>query len=102
MNLKGSRCEQSQPYNFDSCINGKIATMIGCKPFWVSENINGLQNCTDARQLSAYLDKVRLAQGMDDNTLYDHFQCLKPCSYVEYKVCRFKPLKNMQMYIFTL
>ena len=86
MNMKGSQCEQSQPYNFDSCINGKIAIMIGCKPFWVTENINGLQNCTDARQLSAYLDKVRLAQGMDDNTLYNHFQCLKPCSYVEYKV----------------
>ena len=86
MNLKRNPCQQLHPYDFNSCINGKIATMIGCKPFWIYENIKGLRNCTKAAQLSAFLDKVRLVQGMDDNTLYHQFSCLKPCSYVEYKV----------------
>ena len=86
MNMKSSPCEQTHSYDFNSCIDDKIATMIGCKPFWVSENSNGLQNCTDVRQLSAFLDKVRETQGMDDGTLFNHYQCLKPCSYMEYKV----------------
>ena len=86
MNLKRSPCEKLLPYDFNSCIHGKLATLIGCKPYWISENIDGLKNCTSAAQLSAFLDKVRLVQGMDDNTLYHHLNCLKPCSFVEYKV----------------
>ncbi len=83
--MKRSPCEQTHPYDFNSCIDNKIATMIGCKPFWLPKK-DGLKNCTDVRQLNAFLDKVRETQGMDDDTLFNHYQCLKPCSYMEYKV----------------
>ena len=86
MNTKRSPCEKFQPYDYNFCVDSKIATMIGCKPFWISENIDGLKNCTNATHLSAFLDEVRHTQGMDDNTLYKYSSCLKPCTYVEYTV----------------
>ena len=86
LNMKTNPCEPSSEYVFDSCIGGKIAKEFGCKPFWMSSNMTELDNCTKARELTRFLDRVRESQGMDDATLYENFGCLKPCSYMNYQV----------------
>ena len=60
---------------------------MGCTPFWISKNNNnGLVNCTRASELSGFLERVKAAGHMDDKSLFEHFEFLKPCSYMEYQV----------------
>ena len=86
LSRKSSPCEPSEDYDFNACIHDKIAKIIGCKPFWKPKNPNGLANCTEVNELSRYLYELKTTGHMDEQSLLDHYSCLKPCSYMEYQV----------------
>ena len=86
LSRKSSPCEPSEDYDFNSCIFDEIAKNIGCKPFWITKNPNGLTNCTEANDLIRYLYELKTTGHMDEQSLLDRYSCLKPCSYMEYQV----------------
>ena len=86
LSRESSPCEPAINYDFNSCIQDGIAKNIGCKPFWISKSINGLTNCTEASDLFGYLNELKITGHMDEQSLLEHYSCLKPCSYTEYQV----------------
>ena len=58
---------------------------IGCKPYWIKLDSN-LETCKELKNIGNYLLKLRESIGMDEQTIYEAYNCLKPCTYIEYKV----------------
>ena len=86
LSRQSSPCEPSEDYDFNSCVNNGIAKNLGCKPFWILKNPNRLTNCTEAKDITRYLHELKSTSHMDEKSLLDRYSCLKPCSYMEYKV----------------
>lgn len=60
---------------------------IGCKPFWLEFLKTDLPNCTEASQISRFLEGFLHLTLIDmENELMESYSCLKPCRYMEYKV----------------
>ena len=89
LSRESSPCEPSENYIFNSCILDKLAKKIGCKPFWITRNLNGLTNCTEASDLFRYLYDLKNTSHTDEQSLMELYSCLKPCSYTEYQVLGF-------------
>ena len=85
MNTMKSPCEPCPDYVYQHCVLERIAQKIGCKPFWLKQDIN-LDTCQEPRNMKSYLSKLRESLGMDEQTIYEEYKCLKPCTYIEYKV----------------
>ena len=85
MNTRKSPCEPSPDYVYQHCVLERIAQKIGCKPFWLKLDIN-LETCQESKDMKTYLSKLRVSLGMDEQTIYEEYKCLKPCTYIEYKV----------------
>ena len=47
---------------------------------------SALAPCTNYSMLKKYFHMQNEISIMDEKTLYDTYQCLKPCSFMEYKV----------------
>ena len=86
LSRESSPCEPSEDYDFNSCVINGIVKNLGCKPFWILKNPNRLTNCTEAKDLTRYLHELKSTGHMDEKSLLDRYSCLKPCSYMEYKV----------------
>ena len=85
MNTVKSPCETSPDYVYQHCLEDRIAQKMGCKPFWLKQDMN-LDTCQEPKHMKDYLSELRESLGMDEQTIYEEFKCLKPCTYIEYKV----------------
>ena len=85
MNTADRPCEPSPGYVYHNCLEEKISQKIGCKPYWIKLDSN-LETCKDLKNMETYLLKLRESIGMDEQTIYEAYNCLKPCTYIEYKV----------------
>ena len=85
MNTVSRPCEPSPDYVYYKCLEEKISQKIGCKPYWIKLDSN-LETCKELKNIENYLLKLRESIGMDEQTIYEAYNCLKPCTYIEYKV----------------
>ena len=85
MNTVKNPCETSPDYVYQHCVEERMAQKIGCKPFWLKQDMN-LETCQEPKHMKEYLSKLRESLGMDEQTIYEEYKCLKPCTYIEYKV----------------
>ena len=86
MNTKNKPCEPARNYSYFSCIMKKVVTRTGCKPFWMTMIKFDLPPCSNYSMLNKYYKLSDEMLMMDEKTLYQIYQCLKPCSFMEYKV----------------
>ena len=86
MNTAKNPCEPSPAYVYQHCLEERISEKIGCKPYWI-ELDNNLETCKEPKNMGLYLQHLRESLGMDEQTIYEKYNCLKPCTYIEYKVC---------------
>ena len=88
-------CELSNDYVFQNCIYSQIITKIGCQPFWLDFIETDLPNCTDASQISHFLNVlVKLNSMTSERELIEEYNCLRPCKYMEYQVNKEMLCKN--------
>ena len=85
LNRETSPCTSAPEYNFSDCIENKIFVELGCRPFWIS-NTGDKPFCQHPSKYMDYLLKTYRAVLMNDEELIEEFGCLKPCTYMEYKV----------------
>ena len=85
MNTVSRPCEPSPDYVYHKCLEQKISQKIGCKPYWIHLD-STLETCKELVNMVNYLLKLRESIGMDEQTIYEAYSCLKPCTYIEYKV----------------
>ena len=86
MNTKKNPCEPASDYSYFSCIMQKMVKRTNCKPFWMTMINSDSAPCTNYSMLRKYFEMSNELNMMDEKTLYDTYQCLKPCSFMEYKV----------------
>ena len=86
MNTKKNPCEPASDYSYFSCIMQKMVKRTNCKPFWMTMINSDLAPCKNYSMLRKYFEMSNELNMMDEKTLYDTYQCLKPCSFMEYKV----------------
>ena len=86
LNRETSPCDSSPNYNFADCIEDKSLEGVGCRPFWIDNTRSNLPLCELPSQ---YLDHFNIrwnASSMNLDTFYEEFGCVRPCTYMEYKV----------------
>ena len=86
LNTKKNPCEPASNYSYFSCIMKKIVIKTNCRPFWMTMLNSDLPPCSNYSMLKKYYKMSDDLLLMDEKTLYETYQCLKPCSFMEYKV----------------
>ena len=90
MNRKEKPCEESSNYNYGDCINEQVMLYIGCQPYWFYKSGIPLPKCSNFSQYNSFLSEYQSMMKLDFDSLYKKFQCLKPCTFMEYKVLNSK------------
>ena len=83
MSTEKNPCEPASNYSYFSCIMEKVIKRTNCRPFWMTMIAPDLPPCEN---YSTYFKMSDELNKMDEKTLYATYQCLKPCSFMEYKV----------------
>ena len=86
LNRKRSPCTSVTGYNFGDCIDNKIIEKVGCRPFWISYTVNKRPVCDHPSQYVKHFERTSQVMVMNDVELIKEFGCIKPCTYMEYKV----------------
>ena len=87
MNTGIDPCEPRDGYVFQHCMYKHLMEKIGCQPFWLDFLLTEHPNCTEASQISRFLEAfLNLTSISSENELMEEYSCLRPCSYMEYKV----------------
>ena len=80
-------CEPSKEYVFQNCIYRKIISKLGCQPFWLDHIKTDFQKCSEVSKLFDFIYYMgKLNQISTEKELVEKYSCLKPCTYMEYKV----------------
>ena len=81
-------CEDSPGYVFQNCIYSQMMSKIGCQPYWIDYIKTDLPKCETDSQLNLTLHSIsNLNLISSEKELIEEYNCLKPCKYMEYKVC---------------
>ena len=60
---------------------------VGCQPYWLDYINTDIVNCTKSSQLEDFLKHMtKIVLISTEKELKDDYDCLKPCTYMEYKV----------------
>ena len=62
---------------------------VGCRPYWLSLTFisTEVDNCTNATQLVQFLKLMSKVEDVaNEKELYAGYKCLRPCTFMEYKV----------------
>ena len=80
-------CEDSFDYNFQNCIYNKMISNVGCQPYWLDFIHTDVENCSEASQMDKFLEYMGdLNTISTEEELIENYNCLKPCTFMEYKV----------------
>ena len=99
MNTENNPCESDINYSYFSCIMQKVMRRANCKPFWMTMISSALPQCSSYSMLRNFYNMSNELRMMDEKTLFDTYQCLKPCSFMEYKVDFSKIVHRAQYFI---
>ena len=88
INRPQNPCEEDPEYNFAYCVEKRIVTKAGCKPYWSKFDIEGMPFCQNVTMLEYYSNISSSFQLMFKNELLGETNCLIPCSFTEYKVSK--------------
>ena len=80
---------ESEDYNIAHCIEKKVIDMVGCRPQWIKDYKSQAPVCRTKQEYCKYTGIIFTFGKVDQITLEDKFGCLKPCRYMEYRVCTF-------------
>ena len=86
LNRGTSPCDSSPNYNFADCIEDKSLERVGCRPFWINNTRSQLPLCQQPSQYLDHFNRRWNAASMNLDQIYEEFGCLRPCTYMEYKV----------------
>ena len=92
LNTKRSPCVSSENYNFGKCIERKIASLAGCRPKWIKYLETNSPVCKNQSQNMNYFIQMDYIYSLDKIQLRNESGCLRPCSFMEYKVGRQKSI----------
>ena len=73
---------------------------IGCQPYWLNFVQTDMENCSEASQMDKFLESMgNLNAISSEEELAENYNCLKPCTFMEYKVrtffkCIFAAFRN--------
>ena len=82
-----SPCVLSDDYSFSTCVENKIISEVGCKPYWIKDSGSGnMPTCTKLSQYHTFWIKYNELNMMHGMELIEKTGCFKPCHYMEYKV----------------
>ena len=88
MNRKDKPCEESPDYNYADCIHKQVMVDVGCQPYWFYKPDISVPKCSNSSQYISFLSSYRVMMILDVDNLYRKYKCLKPCTYMEYKVVK--------------
>ena len=87
LNRETSPCTSATDYNFSNCIDNKILEELGCRPFWINNDIGTKYPlCQHPSQYMEHFNITYKVMVLNDVELIKEFGCLKPCTYMQYKV----------------
>ena len=86
MNRKDNQCEEAPNYDFADCLNNKIMFDVGCQPFWLHKSTINLNMCSNLSEYVNFISKYNKMTTLGPDIIKHRYKCLKPCSYMEYKV----------------
>ena len=73
-------------YNFADCIENKMMEKLGCRPFWINDTGTKFSFCQQQSQYVEHFNRTYKFLVMNDEEIIEEFGCVKPCTYMEYKV----------------
>ena len=80
-------CQTSHDYNFAHCVHKHIIQSAGCQPHWRLVSLEGIPECQNLSMLQKYSNFFwNLSYNMDADDVFRATNCLRPCTYIEYKV----------------
>ena len=66
-------------------------TELGCQPHWRRFTVDGLPVCSNATQIYHYSEGYQnFYWNWNRKMLIEKTECLMPCTFMEYKVCKIK------------
>ena len=86
LNRETSLCTTSPNYNFGDCIENKMMEKLGCRPFWINDTGTKFSFCQQQSQYVEHFNRTYKFLVMNDEEIIEEFGCVKPCTYMEYKV----------------
>ena len=78
-------CISSPEYSYQTCMERKIKSNIGCQPSWLDSTNPTNETCTQ-KQIRVYLMEMIRASFLGQKSIFMIFGCKKPCEYFEFKV----------------
>ena len=57
-----------------------------CQPFWLNIS-QTLKTCTEVEKMQKFLDSYTGLSWTTADEINERYDCLKPCTYIEYQVC---------------
>ena len=80
-------CQTSPDYNFAHCVHKHIIQRAGCQPHWRLVSLEGIPKCQNLSMLQKYSNIFwNISYNMDADDVFQATNCLRPCTYMEYKV----------------
>ena len=90
LNTEEDPCESAAHYNVLSCVEKELISRTGCRPPWISSS-STVRICSyedDSGLLRHYLALMSDVTFMGTERLYTEYSCMRPCTYLEYKVSK--------------
>ena len=72
--------------NFADCINEKLMFNVGCQPHWFYKPEINLTLCSNFSQFNTFISEYTEIWDLSPKDINERFGCVKPCTYMEYKV----------------
>ena len=87
INKEDNPCEEAKDYSYLTCIYGKIIQEVGCQPYYLDFDNADYPKCNITTKLRQFIDRFTSSLIiMDESVMFDTFNCLRPCNYMEYRV----------------
>ena len=93
-------CESTVNYNVLSCVEKKLISETKCRPPWINST-STVRMCSyedDSSSLRTFMELMSDVTFMGTQRLYSKYGCLRPCTYLEYKVNKLPKLFSYIMY----
>ena len=87
LNNVDSPCHPSPDYHFAQCVHKSIVLKTGCQPHWRYFTVDGVPTCDNLSMLQNYQRILfNITYNMDSEDVFQATNCLRPCTFLEYKV----------------
>ena len=87
--MPNNPCEPNPEYIFGQCVEEKIMRNVGCQPPWRRFTVEELPECDNLALLNKYANEYERIASMVRNEILEDTRCLIPCTFMEYKVCKY-------------